>query len=229
MIVQVAFIQVGGDDDLKPVAPHLLCQLHADLMAPLWGHLSRFETLIAMPRDVLVLLAIPLLGQDHLTEHRLLQAVDDGDKRAVRGFLWVLDVRKYVEEVLGALGDGFLRVFHIGDQVAEAALDVPQAGGCHVRPPPVRTGRAFQARNILLPLPGSRRSGVPAYRGFHTRRPAVPKTPRVAWAWAAYPNKSAGDIRIGSGRTGRRHAPAWSFLRPSVGFSAVLFCSWYSK
>ena len=36
----------------------------------------------------------------------------------------------------------------------------------------------------------------------------LPKTPAAAWAWAACPSKSAGDIRIGSGRTGRRHTPA---------------------
>ena len=67
MIVQVAFVQVGGDNDLEPVTPHILCQLHADLMAPLRGDLPRFEALIAVPRDVLVLFAVPLLGQDHLT------------------------------------------------------------------------------------------------------------------------------------------------------------------
>ena len=72
MIVQVAFVQVGGDNDLEPVAPHLLCQFHADLMAPLRGDLPRLETLIAVPGDVVVLLAVPLFGQDHLTQGRLL-------------------------------------------------------------------------------------------------------------------------------------------------------------
>ena len=125
MVVQVAFVQVGGDDDLKPVAPHLLCQLYADLMAPLRGDLTGLEALIAMPRNVLILFAIPLLGQDHLAERRLLQAIDSGDKGAVLGFLRVLDVRKYVEEVLGAFRYGFLRVLHIGDQVTEPPFDVP--------------------------------------------------------------------------------------------------------
>ena len=100
--MQVAFIQVGGDDDLKPVAPHLLCQLYADLMAPLRGDFSWLETLIAMPGDIVVLFAVPLLGQDHLPQSRLLQAVDGGDERAIRGFLRVLDVRKYIEKVLSA-------------------------------------------------------------------------------------------------------------------------------
>ena len=116
---------MSGDDDLKPVAPHLLCQLYADLMAPLRGDFSWLEALIAMPCDIFILLAVPLLGQDHLTERRLLQAVDGGDKGAVLGFLRVLDVRKYVEKILGAFRDGFLRVLHIGDQVAEIAFNVP--------------------------------------------------------------------------------------------------------
>ena len=116
---------MGGDDNLKPVTPHLTGQLHADLMAPLWGDLPRFEALIAVPRDVLVLFAVPLFGQDHLPQGRLLQAVDRGDKRAVLGFLRVLDVRKYIKKILGALGYGFLRVLHVGDQVSEIALDVP--------------------------------------------------------------------------------------------------------
>ena len=125
VVVQVPFVQVGGDDDLKPVAPHFPGQFHADLMAPLRGHLTGLETLIAVPCDIFILLAIPLLGQDHLTERRLLQAVDSGDKGAVRSFLRVLDVRKYIKKILDAFGDGFLRVLHVGDQVAEPALDMP--------------------------------------------------------------------------------------------------------
>ena len=54
----MVFVQVGGDNDLEPVAPHLLCQLHTDLMAPLRGDFTRLETLIAMPCDILVLFAI---------------------------------------------------------------------------------------------------------------------------------------------------------------------------
>lgn len=94
-------------------------------MAPLRGHLTMLEALIAMPRNVLVLFAIPLFGQDHLPQSRLLQAVDGGDKGAVLGFLRVLDVRKYIEEVLSAFRDGFFWVFHVGNQVTEPPFDVP--------------------------------------------------------------------------------------------------------
>ena len=53
----MAFVQVGGDDDLEPVAPHLSGQLHANLMAQFRGDFTRLETLIAMPCDIFILLA----------------------------------------------------------------------------------------------------------------------------------------------------------------------------
>ena len=115
MIVQMSFVQVGGDDDLKPVAPHFTGQLHANLVAPLRGDFPRFEALIAMPGDVLVLFAISLFRQNHLTQGRLFQTVDGGDKGAVRSFLRVLDVRKYIEKILGSFGYSFLRVLNVGD------------------------------------------------------------------------------------------------------------------
>ena len=101
---------MGGDDELKLLAPHLTSQLYTDLMAPLRGDFSRFEALVPMPGDVVVLLAVLLFGQDHLLEGRLLQAVEGGDKGAVRGFLRVLDIRntlKKSSEPLGTVFAGF--------------------------------------------------------------------------------------------------------------------------
>ena len=43
----------------------------------------------------------------------MFQAVDSGDIGTGYGFLWVLDVRKYVEKILGAFGHGFLWVCHL--------------------------------------------------------------------------------------------------------------------
>ena len=116
---------MGGDDDLEAVAPHLIGQFHADLVAPLRGDFSRPETLIAVPGDIVVLLAISLFRQNHLLKRRLFQAVDSGDIGAIRCFLWVLDVRKYVEKVLGALGYSFLRVLNVGNKITEPSLNVP--------------------------------------------------------------------------------------------------------
>ena len=61
----------------------------------------------------------------HLLKRRLLQTVDGGNESAVRSFLQVLDVRKYVEKILGSLGYSFLRVLNVGNKVTEPPLDMP--------------------------------------------------------------------------------------------------------
>ena len=48
-------------------------------MAPFRGNFPRFEALIAMPGDIVVLFAVSLFRQNHLLKRRLLQAVDGGD------------------------------------------------------------------------------------------------------------------------------------------------------
>ncbi len=83
------------------------------------------EALVAVPGDIFILLTVPPFGQDHLPQGCFLETVDSGDIGAIRGFPRVLDVREYIEEIFCAFRDSFLRVFHIGDQVAETALDVP--------------------------------------------------------------------------------------------------------
>ena len=66
MTVDMLLVEVGGDDDLKAVAPHLLCQLYAKLVGNLRCDLLRLEALIAVPSDVAVRLSVMLLGEDHL-------------------------------------------------------------------------------------------------------------------------------------------------------------------
>ena len=63
-------VQMGGDDDLKAVAPHLLCQLYANLVGKLRRDLLRLKALIAVPSDVAVRLAVAFLGEDHLPQRR---------------------------------------------------------------------------------------------------------------------------------------------------------------
>ncbi len=109
--MQVAFVQVGGDDDLESVAPHFMGQLHADLVAPLRGNFSRFEALIAMPGDIVVLFAIPLFCQDHLLQSRLLQAVDGGNEKEQSavfcGFWMYENTLKKSSVPLGTVFSGF--------------------------------------------------------------------------------------------------------------------------
>ena len=70
MAVQMFFIQMGGDDDFKTVAPHLLCQLHANLVGKLRRDLLRLKALIPMPSDIAVRLTAALLGKNHLSQRR---------------------------------------------------------------------------------------------------------------------------------------------------------------
>lgn len=62
VIMQMVFIQMGGDDDLESVAPQLLGGLHTDSVAQLRCDLAWFEALISMPSDVAIVLSKLLLG-----------------------------------------------------------------------------------------------------------------------------------------------------------------------
>ena len=55
-------VEVGGDDELKAVAPHLLCQLYANLVGKLRRDLLRLEALIAVPSDVAVGFSVALFS-----------------------------------------------------------------------------------------------------------------------------------------------------------------------
>lgn len=79
MAVDMLLVEVGGDDDLKAVTPHLLCQLHANLVGKLRHDLLRLEALVAVPSDIAVSLTVTLLGQNHLPQSGFLQAVEGGD------------------------------------------------------------------------------------------------------------------------------------------------------
>ena len=104
VIVQMALIQMGGHNDLKIPAPHLFGKLNSDSMAFLCGNLSRLEALISVKRDVPVSLVILLLGQDHLLNGGLFQAVDGGDILPLRCGFRPLDVTSRVPEI-GQVGE----------------------------------------------------------------------------------------------------------------------------
>ena len=75
MAVDMLLVGWSGDDDLKR-SPHLLCQLHADLVSKLRRDLLRLEALVTVPSDIAVSLTVTLLGQNHLPQSGFLQAVE---------------------------------------------------------------------------------------------------------------------------------------------------------
>lgn len=87
---------MGGDDDLKAVAPHFLCQLYANLVGKLRCDLLRLEALVAVPSDISIRLAVAFLGEDHLLQRRFLQAVEGGDILALLCGLRALDIGKHI-------------------------------------------------------------------------------------------------------------------------------------
>jgi len=133
MAVDMLLVEVGGDDDLKAVAPHLLCQLYANLVGKLRRDLLRLKALISVPGDIAVRLAVALLGEDHLPQRRFFQTIDGGDiLTLLRGFR-ALDIGKHIIEVLQLrrFRCRLFRVLHIVDKVLQAAFDVPKRSRCH--------------------------------------------------------------------------------------------------
>ena len=106
-------VQMGGDDDLEAIAPHFLCGLDANSVALLRRHLSRFEALVSVPCDIAVVLAELLLGQDHLLQSDLLDAVDGGDIFAMVSLVRVLGIGKDIKKILHRRINRFCRIFHI--------------------------------------------------------------------------------------------------------------------
>ena len=60
MVVQMVFVKVGGDDYLILIAPHFFCGLQPDLVRLFGRNLVGLETLIAVPGDISVFLAVLL-------------------------------------------------------------------------------------------------------------------------------------------------------------------------
>ena len=135
MIVQMLLVQMGGDNDLKLVAPHFLSGLNADGVALLRGDLSGLEALIAVPCDIAIVFAKLLLSQDHLLQSDFLDAVDSGDIFTHISFIGILGIGKDIDKILHGRINRLCRIFYIFNQIPEPALNVPQLCCCHRRSP----------------------------------------------------------------------------------------------
>ena len=63
--MQAVGIQMGGNDDLKSVAPHSLSKFNADFVSLLWRNLTVLEALKAMVTDNLARVVPPRFGNHH--------------------------------------------------------------------------------------------------------------------------------------------------------------------
>ena len=78
--MQIIRIHVCGNQHLKPLAPDLAGQRHADLVALLRGDLPFAETLVGMERHHAVCLTQALLSNQHIFPRMVCPAMDAGDK-----------------------------------------------------------------------------------------------------------------------------------------------------
>ena len=117
MVMQMLLVQMGGNNNLKPIPPHLPCQFHPQSVALFRRNFSRLEALVAVPRNITVLLAVTLFGENHLLQGNVFLAVDGGNELAVRCFIRILGVREHIEEILQSGLHRLFRIFHIIHQI----------------------------------------------------------------------------------------------------------------
>ena len=86
---------------------------------------SRLEALVAVPRNIAVLLAVALFGKNHLLQGNVFLAVNGGDELAARCFIRILGVREHIEEILQSRLHRLFRVLHIVHQIFQPSLDMP--------------------------------------------------------------------------------------------------------
>ena len=80
MIMQIIRIHVGSDQHLKPLAPDLAGQCHADLVALLRGDFALAEALVGMERHHAVCFTKAFLYSPHIFPRMIHPAMDAGDK-----------------------------------------------------------------------------------------------------------------------------------------------------
>ena len=136
MVMQALRIQMGRNNDLESVAPHLLCQLHTDFMCLLWRDLARLKTLEAVVTDNLAFIVPLMLGYHHLVPCRGRVTIYARDKKlllglvAVGGVLHHIAHRLQVGSAVFWVG-GLFWILGVVDGVVEPALYVPDFADRH--------------------------------------------------------------------------------------------------
>ena len=139
----VGTVQVGGYKHLIPIPPQLLCQLDPNFMGNFWGGLAGSKGLVAVVSNDTILFPVEFLDFLHLHFCGIGMAVDTGHKSlnhflsvphlGLTGFALLNGVVDDVGQVTIAAGNGggFLCIFHIVQNLPNAAMDTPDRGNCH--------------------------------------------------------------------------------------------------
>ena len=136
VVVQAFRVQMRRHDYLKPFSPHLLRQLHADLMGNLWRDLACLKTLEAVIADNLTRVIPLCFGNHHLVPCGGRVAVHTRDEKlllslvAVGGVLHHIAHRLQVRFGIFRVG-GLFWVFGVVDGVVEPATHIPYLADRH--------------------------------------------------------------------------------------------------
>ena len=139
MAVEMFRVQMGSNDHLKPLAPHLPCKLHSDLLR-LFG-----RDLVFLKAQIPVICLNPvrlaellLYGNELVTSHRHI-AVDTVAEKLVFRFLLVLCIGKHIferliifERIFGV--GGLFRIGRIVQYLTKPDAYLPKLCYCHFRP-----------------------------------------------------------------------------------------------
>ena len=139
MAVEMFGVQMGSDDHLIPLAPHLCRKLHSDLLRLFGRDLVFLKAQIPVIRLNPVCLAELFLdGNELVTSHRHI-AVDPVAEKLVFRFLLVLRIGKHIFERLIIFGrifgvGGLFRIGRIIQHLTEPDAYLPKLCYCHFRP-----------------------------------------------------------------------------------------------
>ena len=134
--MQAVGIQMGGNDDLKSVAPHSLGKFNADFVSLLWRNLTVLEALKAVVADNLTRVAPLCFGNHHFISGGGRVTIYTCDKETLLGLILISSVLHYIDHRLqvsfGVFGIGGLcRIFGIVDWMVEPATHIPYLADRH--------------------------------------------------------------------------------------------------
>ena len=125
MIMQIVRVHVGGDQHLKPLAPDLAGQCHADFMALLRGYLPLAETLVGVERHHAVRFTKAFLYSPHIFPRMIYPAMNAGDELGALVQLGLGIVLCIVESLGKGIVFCLVRVSRIVKDALQAVLDRP--------------------------------------------------------------------------------------------------------
>ena len=127
---------MSGNDNLKPVAPHLLSKFYTDLVRLLWRNLTVLKALETVIADNLAFIVPLRFCNHHFISGGGWGAVYACDKITLLGLILVGGIFHYIDHSLqirfGVFGVSCLfRIFRIIYGVVEPATHIPYFTDCH--------------------------------------------------------------------------------------------------